>query len=176
MSNKKFISCKTGLWYGLYTGCIFIILHVVLQLLNINMTSNINFLIYIAPLIGIYYAMKKLNLQSNEKTNISAYIKTGMIVAVITGLAKGIFYFFYLSFFNTTILDERMHKFDRSLKNADLPADKTESLRSIAELILTPEMMPFIYLTEFLIIGLIFSIILANYISIFYENKNKNLS
>ena len=132
-----------------------------IHLLNLGFNSIFQIFVYIILLIGIRYCLKDYRNRKQDKLSVGEGFGMGILISFLSGAGKGIFYFFYFSFFNKQHLKYQKQALINRMGKLEITKQQELIYKKLISFFSSPEGMVFNYLLEFLMIGIIFSLILA---------------
>lgn len=172
MEEKVTVS-QIGLKYGLILGLIFIVYGMILQFLDldIEMTQNLNYGVYLGLIIGLVMAHKAFKEGGDGFMSIGQGLGIGMLISLISGVVSSIFSYIYIKFIDDSMLTDIRDLQIEKLEEQGMDDAQIEQTMEIAGKFMSAEMIPVWGIVGMLFIGFILSLI----VSLFTKKSNPNL-
>lgn len=155
---------KPYLKYGLITCCILIIWMMIQYLTGLDRSDAgqyLNWISYPIMIVFIVLTLKEVKSQGGGYLSFGDGFKNGFLMMAVVAVIMGAFTFVYFSFINPEFLDYVREKAIEEMENKDLSDEEIEQAMGIAEILMGKGAMTAFALVGNVIIGAIFSLIIA---------------
>ncbi len=161
--------------FGLLTGIVMAVFSLVLFLAGVEMHSYWNLFSYVLFAGGLYWGIT--NIREKRLEGVMSYGKafgTGFWITAFAAIVLGIFAYFYLKDINPGVLSDALAKAEDKIvsSNPDISDEQLDKAMEMVKMFTTPAMSAVSQFISNLIIGTIFSLIIA----IFAKREDRTLA
>ncbi|PZD77913.1 DUF4199 domain-containing protein [Mesonia sp. K7] len=168
----KPIAYKYGIGLALYSILVLIVSYV----LNLSPENKLNYLIgginLIVSIAVFTYAIKEYKNQNRGYLSLSEALKTGLAVAVVSGVITAIYSYFHYSYIFPEFIEMTMEQQRAGMLEAGMPEEQIEQSMNMMSFMRAP----WFYGTITLIYSLFFGFILSLIIGLIMKKKDPALA
>lgn len=171
--NQAYVpATRTAVKYGLYVGFASVLMYFILIKTGLyrHPVSSLSNLILI---MGMVYAMREhKNLNEGYMTYVQG-LGLGTMICLITGFLMGLFMMIYMSFDTVLLQQELQMSLDNNQKVGEMMGfsdEQIDEMEANTRMMIRPNVYFILYLASYLIVGFIFTLIVAA-----FQHKRKDI-
>ena len=166
MIQQEFSFSKNALNVGAVIGLILSVIQLIAYTLNLGESQIFQWIIYIIMIAGISWAVRKYRDVTGGYITYGQSLGFGMLLTLGTSLIFAFTNYLYIKFLNPDFIQYILEQLEITLYESGTPDDQVEMFMNLYNQFLGPGTYAFGLMFNFVIIGLIASLI----ISIFVKN------
>lgn len=159
---EKPSTARIALKWGVITSVIIIVYSVFLFMTGLQLKNNsLSYVSYLFLLGGIILALKEYRTLNNEFLGFGEGLGLGTLMSAVTSLISSIFSFLYVTFIDTTIMQQVMDMQREQMEARGMTQEQVEQAMEMVGKFTSPGMIFVIGLLAFIFFGFILSLIVS---------------
>ena len=160
MENQT-TTTRTALKWGVIIGIISILYSTAIMVSGQIGNQALGYPVYLIIAVGIYLAMSEFKKENQGFMSYGQGLGLGTLMSAISGLISSFFSMAYMKFIDPTISDQIMKKAMEEMEKKGIPDDQIDQAMEISKMFMNPGAMFVLGLLGAVLIGFIFSLIIA---------------
>lgn len=171
MEEKKNSSIQNAMIYGLITGVVMIVFHLLMFIMNLYMNRSIQYVSYLLLLAGMVYGT-----YDYRKKSTGGFMTYGQafsslfLIGLFAGILGAIYSFIFASYIHPGIINEIIDQARAGMQDKNMTDDQIETALQYTRKFTSPAMMLIFGLLGYSIISLILGLLAA----IFLKKNDPN--
>ncbi|GAB2619401.1 hypothetical protein GCM10027035_14530 [Emticicia sediminis] len=158
---EKPSTARIALKWGIISAIMIIIYTVALYITGYFKTPSLSWIPFILLLIGIVMSLREFKLMNNNFLGFSEGLGLGTLTSAVCGLAASIFNYIYITFIDTTIIQQMREMQIEQLEQQGLSSEQIDQAMEIATRFATPGLTFLFSIIGYILFGFVFSLIVS---------------
>jgi hypothetical protein len=158
---EKPSTARIALKWGIVSAVMIIIYTVALYISGLFKTPALSWIPFIFLLFGIVMTLREFKLMNTNFINFSEGLGLGTLMSAVCAIIASIFNYIYITFIDTTILQQMRELQIEQLEQQGLSSEQIEQAMEIASRFATPGLTLLFSMIVYVICGFIFSLVIS---------------
>jgi len=158
---EKPSTARIALKWGIVSAVMIIIYTVALYISGLFKTPALSWIPFIFLLFGIVMSLREFKLMNTNFINFSEGLGLGTLMSAVCAIIASIFNYIYITFIDTTILQQMRELQIEQLEQQGLSSEQIEQAMEMASRFATPGLTLLFSMIVYVICGLIFSLVIS---------------
>jgi hypothetical protein len=158
---EKPSTARIALKWGIVSAVMIIIYTVALYISGLFKTPALSWIPFIFLLFGIVMSLREFKLMNTNFINFSEGLGLGTLMSAVCAIIASIFNYIYITFIDTTILQQMRELQIEQLEQQGLSSEQIEQAMEMASRFATPGLTLLFSIIVYVICGFIFSLVIS---------------
>jgi hypothetical protein len=158
---EKPSTARIALKWGIVSAVMIIIYTVALYISGLFKTPALSWIPFIFLLFGIVMSLREFKLMNTNFINFSEGLGLGTLMSAVCDIIASIFNYTYITFIDTTILQQMRELQIEQLEQQGLSSEQIEQAMEMASRFATPGLTLLFSMIVYVICGFIFSLVIS---------------
>jgi hypothetical protein len=158
---EKPSTARIALKWGIVSAVMIIIYTVALYISGLFKTPALSWIPFIFLLFGIVMSLREFKLMNTNFINFSEGLGLGTLMSAVCAIIASIFNYIYITFIDTTILQQMRELQIEQLEQQGLSSEQIEQAMEMASRFATPGLTLLFSMIVYVICGFIFSLVIS---------------
>lgn len=158
---EKPSTARIALKWGIVSAVMIIVYTVALYISGLFKTPALSWIPFIFLLFGIVMSLREFKLMNTNFINFSEGLGLGTLMSAVCAIIASIFNYIYITFIDTTILQQMRELQIEQLEQQGLSSEQIEQAMEMASRFATPGLTLLFSMIVYVICGFIFSLVIS---------------
>ena len=158
---EKPSTARIALKWGIVSAVMIIVYTVALYISGLFKTPALSWIPFIFLLFGIVMSLREFKLMNTNFINFSEGLGLGTLMSAVCAIIASIFNYTYITFIDTTILQQMRELQIEQLEQQGLSSEQIEQAMEMASRFATPGLTLLFSMIVYVICGFIFSLVIS---------------
>jgi len=159
--EEKTSTARVALKYGLVVAVVTMVYSTILYVAGLGSNKILASMTYLFMIVAIVLAMKDFREKNGGFISYGEGLGLGSLTSAVLGLLSSAFTIFYLQFIDSNMLTQSMDQMREELERKGMDDAQIESALEVSQKFMSPGIMFVTVILGYLIMGFIFSLIIA---------------